>query len=63
VQFHPEIDAEVMADYVLGRWPAILGEGLDGERIRAEITDAPGGRAVLSRFLSEVGVAGGARES
>lgn len=63
VQFHPELDAEVMADYVLGRWDAITGEGLDGERIRQAIAETPGGRAVLSRFLSEAGVAGGARES
>jgi len=34
VQFHPEIDAEVMADYVQARWQAIQSEGLDGERIR-----------------------------
>lgn len=59
VQFHPEIDAEVMADYVRGRWDAIVSEGLDGERIRAGIAEAPGGRAVLGRFLSAVGVAGG----
>lgn len=63
VQFHPEIDAEVMADYVRGRWDVIANEGLDAERIRAGIDEALGGRAVLSRFLSEVGVAGGARES
>jgi GMP synthase (glutamine-hydrolysing) len=58
VQFHPEIDAEVMADYVRGRWDLISAEGLDGERISAGIGEAPGGRAVLGRFLSEVGVAG-----
>lgn len=63
VQFHPEIDAEVMGDYVLGRWDAILSEGLDGERIRAGIAEAPGGRAVLRHFLSEAGVAGSAQGS
>jgi GMP synthase (glutamine-hydrolysing) len=63
VQFHPEIDAEVMADYVRGRWDAIVSEGLDGEGIRAGIAEAPGGRAVLGHFLSAVGVAGGAAGS
>jgi GMP synthase (glutamine-hydrolysing) len=58
VQFHPEMDAEVMADYVRGRWDAIHSEGLDGQRISAGIAETPGGRAVLGRFLSEVGVAG-----
>jgi GMP synthase (glutamine-hydrolysing) len=63
VQFHPEIDAEVMGDYVRGRWDALVGEGLDGERIRGRIAEAAGGRAVLGHFLAQAGVAGGAAGS
>jgi GMP synthase (glutamine-hydrolysing) len=51
VQFHPEIDMEVMLDYVDGRAEAIRSEGLDFERIRGGIGETPGGRCVLSKFL------------
>jgi GMP synthase (glutamine-hydrolysing) len=58
VQFHPEIDAEVMADYVRGRWDLIASEGLDGVGIQRGIGQGLGGRAVLTRFLAEVGSRG-----
>lgn len=58
VQFHPEIDAEVMADYVAGRWDLLISEGLDAERIRGSIAEAAAGRSVLARFLELSGVAG-----
>jgi GMP synthase (glutamine-hydrolysing) len=57
VQFHPEIDADVMAAYVDGRSAQIRAEGLDLAAIRAGIRDGEPGRAVLRRFLS--GVAAG----
>ena len=60
VQFHPEIDREVMADYVEGRREAIASEGLDLGRIRAELGEGAAGREVLRRFLD--GVAGGGFE-
>lgn len=54
VQFHPEIDAEVMLDYVDGRRQAILEEGLDASRIRSEVGAGEAGREVLRRFLAVV---------
>jgi GMP synthase (glutamine-hydrolysing) len=58
VQFHPEIDAEVLADYVAGRHDLIVSEGLDAERIAREIRETPASRALIARFLELVGVAG-----
>jgi GMP synthase (glutamine-hydrolysing) len=58
VQFHPEIDAEVMADYVAMRWELLVGEGLDAQRIQSSISEAAAGRSVLQRFLTLAGVAG-----
>jgi GMP synthase (glutamine-hydrolysing) len=60
VQFHPEIDREVMADYVEGRSELIESEGLDLGAIRASIGDGAAGRDVLRRFLA--GVAAGSFE-
>jgi len=54
VQFHPEIEREVMADYVEGRSEAIEREGLDLGRIRTELGDGETGREVLRRFLAGV---------
>jgi GMP synthase (glutamine-hydrolysing) len=54
VQFHPEMDGDVIGDYVRARSDAIAGEGLSPEAILASTRDAPEGRAVLHRFLSEV---------
>lgn len=58
VQFHPEMDADVLADYVAGRRQLMLEEGLDAERIASEIRDTPESRALLARFLALAGVAG-----
>jgi GMP synthase (glutamine-hydrolysing) len=54
VQFHPEIDAEVMADYVEVRAELLASEGLDARQIRQEVAETPAGRAVLRRFVAEV---------
>jgi GMP synthase (glutamine-hydrolysing) len=54
VQFHPEIDAQVMAEYVQLRRELLLAEGLDADAIRAAVSEAPAGRRVLGRFLEEV---------
>jgi GMP synthase (glutamine-hydrolysing) len=58
VQFHPEIDREVMADYIEGRAEAIEGEGLDLGRIRAELGEGAAGREVLRSFLARVAARG-----
>jgi GMP synthase (glutamine-hydrolysing) len=60
VQFHPEIDRQVMSDYVEGRSHLIESEGLDLAAIRAGIAEAEAGRDVLRRFLG--GVAAGSFE-
>jgi GMP synthase (glutamine-hydrolysing) len=57
VQFHPELDADVMSAYVEGRGELISREGLDLASIRAAVGDAEAGREVLRRFLA--GVAAG----
>lgn len=54
VQFHPELDSEVMALYVEGRSEQIAREGLDVAAIRAAIRDTVAGRDVLRRFLARV---------
>jgi GMP synthase (glutamine-hydrolysing) len=60
VQFHPEIDRGVMADYVEGRSELIESEGLDLAAIRAGLAGGEAGREVLRRFLA--GVAAGSFE-
>jgi GMP synthase (glutamine-hydrolysing) len=60
VQFHPEMDSDVMAAYVDGRSAAIGREGLDIGAIRAGIGEGAAGREVLRRFLA--GVAAGSFE-
>lgn len=57
VQFHPEIDADVMTAYVDGRSAQIQAEGIDLGAVRAGIGEGQAGRAVLRRFLA--GVAAG----
>lgn len=54
VQFHPEIDAEVMCQYVEARSALIAREGLDVAAIRSAIRDTVAGRDVLRRFLARV---------
>jgi len=51
VQFHPEIDGEVMRFYIEGRRRAIDAEGLDATSLYAAATDAPVGAAVVPRFV------------
>jgi GMP synthase (glutamine-hydrolysing) len=54
VQFHPEFDAEVMGQYLRDRWDSLAEEGLDPERLNANLSDAVSGRAVLRRFVAAV---------
>jgi GMP synthase (glutamine-hydrolysing) len=58
VQFHPEIDRQVMADYVEGRSELIASEGLDLGAIRATLAEGEAGRDVLRRFLAGVAAGG-----
>jgi GMP synthase (glutamine-hydrolysing) len=51
VQFHPEIDADVMRGYIDARMPAILAEGLDGPGIRSAVRETPDGQRLLKNFV------------
>jgi GMP synthase (glutamine-hydrolysing) len=51
VQFHPEIDAEVMRQYVDTRQPALLAEGRDVDALLLGARDTPAGAAIIQRFL------------
>jgi GMP synthase (glutamine-hydrolysing) len=51
VQFHPEIDGEIMKRYVEARRELIDAEGLDGQAILEAVVDAPSGASVLQRFI------------
>jgi GMP synthase (glutamine-hydrolysing) len=54
VQFHPEIDGEVMRGYVEVRGHLIREEGLPYEEILARAGDAPAGVGSLRAFLDYV---------
>jgi GMP synthase (glutamine-hydrolysing) len=51
VQFHPELDAEVLRDYFTARRPALLAEGFDVDASERAARDAPESAAVIERFL------------
>lgn len=55
VQFHPEMDGEVIRAYIHHRRDAIASEGLDVEQLLNSAVDTPHGRGVLSRFVAYVG--------
>ncbi len=60
VQYHPEIDAEVMREYLKARWDIVKGEGLDidaifarvGNDVRRDVRDA--NAAALRNFVQEL---------
>jgi GMP synthase (glutamine-hydrolysing) len=52
VQFHPEIDAEIIRHYVAARRQAIGDEGLDAAAIEASLADTPASQAILRRFAA-----------
>ncbi|MEZ4374725.1 MAG: glutamine amidotransferase [Polyangiaceae bacterium] len=52
VQFHPEVDGEVMRDYISARMAALGQEGLNGEQILADAKDTPESAAVIERFCA-----------
>ncbi len=51
VQFHPEMDGEVVRGYLEARREILVREGFDVDRLIADTDDAPAGRATLARFL------------
>lgn len=51
VQFHPEIDADVMRGYVASRRAILEGEGFDVPALEGAIHDAHHGRETLRNFM------------
>ena len=51
VQFHPEIDAEVMQGYIETRRAILADEGFDVAKMLQEISDAEGGKETLRNFI------------
>lgn len=54
VQFHPEMDRDVIFGYVDSRKEQIANEGLDVSAVLAGLDDAPAGAAVLRRFFRKL---------
>jgi len=54
VQFHPEIDGDVMRGYVRAREPVIREEGLPFDRIHDAITDGQHGPLLLRNFVTRI---------
>jgi GMP synthase (glutamine-hydrolysing) len=52
VQYHPELDAEVMRCYFEARRAVLSAEGLDVEAAQRAVRDAPEGARVIERFLA-----------
>ena len=51
VQFHPEIDADVLRDYFASRRSILLAEGFDVEASEVALRDAPEAMLLIGRFL------------
>lgn len=52
VQFHPEMDAEIVKHYLLARRGALQTEGLDADKSLLAARDTPESRALLRRFVT-----------
>lgn len=52
VQYHPELDAEVMRYYYDARRAVLSAEGLDVAAAERAVRDAPEGARVIERFLA-----------
>lgn len=52
VQFHPEMDAEIIRYYVNRRRAALVAEGFDPEALIREARDTPDGTDLLRRFAA-----------
>jgi GMP synthase (glutamine-hydrolysing) len=50
VQFHPEFSADVSRAYIDAKRHDILAEGLDADRLLADVRDTPVGTEILARF-------------
>ena len=53
VQFHPELDAAIIREYIRARAPLIDGEGLSSASILESVQDAPFAARVLPSFVTK----------
>lgn len=51
VQYHPELDAEVMRLYLVARRETLIAEGVDVDACERAVEEAPHGSRVIERFL------------
>lgn len=51
VQFHPEMDAAILRDYVTALRDRLVEEGIDPDAVLAGIQETPQAREVLVRFV------------
>jgi GMP synthase (glutamine-hydrolysing) len=54
VQFHPELDADVMRAYVEHRREILAGEGFEVEALHASINEAALGRRTMLNFIRHI---------
>jgi GMP synthase (glutamine-hydrolysing) len=54
VQFHPEMDGDVMRGYITARREILLNEGLDADALLASVTDGEESRLLLRNFIRHV---------
>jgi len=50
VQFHPEMDGSIVADYIEALRDKLLAEGIDADALLASCRDTPDAAGVLERF-------------
>jgi len=53
VQFHPEMDAEIVKHYLMARRGVMHNEGLDADKALLAARDTPDSRALLQRFVTQ----------
>ena len=51
VQFHPEIDADILRGYIETRREILAAEGIDPERLASEVNDGVAGTETLRNFV------------
>ena len=52
MQFHPEIDGDVMRGYIEARQSILEGEGFDVPAMLASAVDTPSGARILTNFVN-----------
>jgi GMP synthase (glutamine-hydrolysing) len=55
VQFHPEIDLDIMRSYLEARREVLLAEGISADELLARAEETPDGQAILANFALGLG--------